>query len=342
MAGCSEVYRPDDIETVEPIPVIQGIIMQGESPRVRLSWTHAKDEGTEYISGAHVRVSDDWSNVAELEDYGGGLYTRYDTSMLGTIGKNYTLIVELPDGRIYFSSPQYMEKPPSFDSLYADPGLTELYTYNANGDPIFENAEGLEILADLSDYVNKPFYYRFNTTSVKMMVRTVDMGSPASHSVYMWETRTIDDTYSVDNTVGNGFKQLLLRHNVGFLRYFYDVTLETPTSTAPFTEAWALTFNIYSISRDVFEYYNSIARQLGSEDQIFAPIASQVKSNMTCISDPSQKAAGVFEACSKTTVYKAFGWKTLTEYKSKNLDYFPEGLGNGEQLYWPPYFWVYF
>ena len=174
------------------------------------------------------------------------------------------------------------------------------------------------------------------------MVKTIDIGSPASRSVYIWQVRLLDNTYTVDYSAVQNDRQVLREHPVGFLWYYYDKYLETETSTAPYTVGWVLTFKVASISGDVYEYYNSINRQLNADNQIFAPVASQVKSNIRCITDPSQRVIGVFEASSVTTVYKAFGWKGMNEIYEKDLDWFPDNIVAGSQVSFPPDFWVYF
>jgi hypothetical protein len=343
MASCSEVYYPEDVDSTKRIPVIQGIITEGQSPKITLSWArnYASDTFT-YISGAGVIVTDDKGTSATLAEVSPGVYMPSYTEIKGVAGNTYTLYVFLPNGNRYESAPQYLKPAPQIDSMYAKSGITEVYSYNSSGEPIVSEQQGINISADLSENVQQGLYYRFKTKVVKLMVYTEDIGSPASHSVFLWETRMVDNSYSVDYSVRSQGRQVLYQHPIGFLRYFYDATLETETKTAPFTEAWVLTLNVYSVSKDVYEYYNSISRQLDADNEIFAPVASQVKSNITCISDPAEKVAGVFEASSVNTIYRAFRWKDTESVYSKDLDSYPDNLGDGYQMFFPPDFWVNF
>lgn len=338
--SCRDVYYPDDIDSSARIPVVQGIITAGEIPRVTLTWArNYEDNVLEPIIGAEVYVSDDKGNLEALTETNPGNYSSLG-DIIGVIGNTYTLRVVLPDGNEFLSKPQLLMQPPMIDSLYASPGTRDGVTYSSSKKPIITRQLGLHVSADLSGQGNKNLYFRFNTRVVKEMVYTADIGSPASHSVYLWETKYLDNSYSVDNTLPSDGGQLLPAHSIGFLWYYYDATLETETSTAPFTEGWILTFKVYNISQDVFGYYNSIGSQLNSDDQIFAPVASQVKSNLHCVNDPVQKVAGVFEASSYSVVYKAFGWNGLEDHYFKDLDWFPEDVGYGRQERFPPYFWV--
>jgi hypothetical protein len=339
--SCSEVYNPDDIEISEPIAVVQGNVHLGEYPQVTLTW--ARNYGEQiprYITGAHISIEEDWGGYSyEFTETSEGNYFAY--SIIGEMGKSYRLNVELPDGSLFQSTWQRIEKLPHLDSLYAEPGEYKVPYYNSSGEPLIQSQVGLQVKCDLSDDGQSALYYRFNTKMVKLMVKTEDIGSPASHGVYMWETHSMDNTYTVDYSTSRDSRQLLLQHYIGFLRYFYDASLETETSTAPFTEGWVLTSDIYSISKDVYSYYNSINKQLNPDNQIFAPATSQVKSNISYVAGSITKVAGVFEACAKQRIYKGFAWKSKTEYKTKDLYYFPE-VGSGSQQRLPPDFWIYF
>jgi hypothetical protein len=336
--SCREVYYPDDLQSDENIPVIQGIIMEGQYPRVQLYWAVKYDSSDiRFISGAEIFITDDQGSVAQLFENMPGTYYGWD--IVGTAGHTYTLGVVLPDGREYQSTPQFLQPAPQIDSIYARPGKHTSYKYGASGKPVYTEEQGLYINTDLSSDFNNTLYYRFQTHVVKETMYTVLLNTPASYSIFEWETINMEESHVVDYTVTQNNRQVLFRHPVGFLRYYYDAALATPDQTAPYTIAWIVTQNVYSISPDVFQYYNSVGRQLNGNDQIFSPVASQVKGNIHCISDPTEKVIGVFEASSITTVYKAFSWKTLTSYKYIELPYFPE-VGTGSSDRFPPGFWI--
>ncbi|HEX2396386.1 MAG TPA: DUF4249 domain-containing protein [Bacteroidales bacterium] len=338
--SCRELYYPDDIESNEKIPVIQGTIIDGEFPVVTIYWAiQYENSETQYISDAEVTISNNWGHVARFFESSPGIYRSYE--IYGIAGNIYTLRVVLDDGREYTSTPQLLQMAPQIDSLYAIPGRHTAYQYGASGKPIYTQMEGLFINSDFSTNYPNTLYYRFNTDVVKLSSYTVGLGTPSSHSIFLWETTTMEKPYTVDFSVTMDNTQALYRHPVGYLRYYYDATLQTTSQTAPFTEAWIVKQSIYSISADVYQYYNSVGRQLSGNDQIFAPVASQVKSNIQCISDPRERVVGIFEASSLTTVYKAFGWKDLVNHRQKDLPYYPD-VGTGSQENFPPDFWVYF
>jgi hypothetical protein len=341
--SCREVYYPDDIDSPEKIPVIEGMIQEGGNPYVKLSWAIGYNEQTkEYIHDAEIQVTDDLGNSVNLEETGDGYYTVFFDEFKGTVGRTYTLHVVLPGGNEYISSPAHLHNKPVIDSLYADPGIRIAYTYNAYNEPMAETQEGLFVLADMSEITDSVLYYRFYTRVVKEITYTQDPGTLFAQTVFVWKIYTLDNQFSVNHSVDQDNRQVLREHHVGFLHFDYDPSLETPIATAPYPEGWVLTFKVYAISAEVYDYYNSIAQQLVSNDQIFAPVPSQVNSTIKCLTDPSKKAIGVFEASSFTTVYKGFAWKDLDVYKSINLLSFPENLYNGTSIPFPPDFWVSF
>jgi len=340
--SCTEVYYPEEINSTEKIPVIQGMILENNVPTVTLSWAIGyKNQNMEYISGASVYVTDNLDNRADLMEASGGRYTLLSGEFRGIQGRIYTLHVTLPDGSEYASTPILLPARPNIDSMYASPGTKTVYSYFQFNEPIIEVQKGLYIMADLSANSDSMIYYRFNTKMVKEMVYTVGIGTPGSYSVYLWETSVVDNIYTVDLTITQNTRQVLRKHPVGFLRYYYDASQETPTTTAPYTVGWVLTFNVYSIAGDVYNYYNSISQQLSATDQIFSPIPSQIKSNIHCQSDPDKDVIGIFEASSVTTVYKAFGWNSFHAYRFKDLTSFPDQIQNGSMERFPPDFWIY-
>ena len=341
--SCKEVYYPEDIKSSERIPVIQGMIHNDEVPSVKLSWALRYDDNlTEYISGAEVRVTDDLGNMVTLEETGNGFYTSFNSELTGEPGRIYTLYVRLPDGNEYVSSPELLPDYPVVDSLYADPGTREILTYSGSNEPLTEKQEGLFILADLSGDTDSALYFRFSTKTVKEITYTQDPGTLGAKTVFVWETGTLGNFYSANHTIEYNNRQILREHPVGFLHFDYDASQETERATAPYPEGWVLIFKIYSISERAYNYYNSIAEQLGSNNQMFAPIPSQVNSTIRCLTDPEKEVIGIFEASAQTKIFKAFAWKDLEIYLARDLQSFPENLQDGSTLPFAPEFWVPF
>lgn len=341
LAGCHEVYLPEDLDWDEKIPVIQGKIVAGQTPEIDVYWAvDYEHDSVRYITDAQVSITDDLGNFVNC--YPDSWFIgRYTSQLTGEPGRTYTLRVELSDGRVYMSKPQLLHHPPEVDSIYAIPGKHSKYIYATSGKPAYTHMQGLFINTAISDNYQTTLYYRFSTKFVRLSSYIVGTDTPFPYSVYKWETAPLDNSYSVNRTATINNRQLLLKHPVGFLRYFYDYSLQTSSRTAPYTECWVVIQKVYSISGDVYDYYRSLGNIMSGNNRIFAPVASQLKNNIFCVSDPKEKVVGVFEASSLTTVYRAFKWHTLEVCKSRDLDYYPD-VGYGEMERFAPDFWIYF
>lgn len=343
LVSCREVYYPEELNSGKAIPIIQGHITEDESPTVVIS--RAMDYGStvpDYISGAEVVVSDDKGNEANLIEITPGHYVDAVREIFGTIGNAYKLTIRLEDGEEFISSDVKMPARPNIDSLYAEPGTKKATGYDQYNRPFSVIHEGLYISSSLSANGDSTLFYRFNTSVLKESTCIRDPGTMNATPMFIWEPFTLDYVYSVDFTVKSGSGQVRPEHPIGFLRYFYDPTLATVHYSAPTIIGWVITYRVYSISSDVYNYYQSVGAQLNSSDQMFAPVPSQVKSNIHCTTNPERPVIGVFEATSSSTSYKGFRWNSLDTYESVNLESFPSDIQAGSKLYFPPDFWISF
>jgi hypothetical protein len=343
LLSCREVYYPDDISSGKSIPVIQGQILEDESPTVVLSWAlNYNNTVPQYIHGAEVDVADDLGNRASLTEGLPGHYVSATGDLIGKYGRTYTLHVKTAEGVEFVSTPEKIHSKPVLDSLYAITGIRTTYSYNSNNQLVTNKQDGLFILSALSASADSTQFYRFNTDVLKEATYIKNLSTPSATPVFTWVTTKMDDIYTVAYSIETGNRQVLPEHQVGFLWYLYDPHMVTRTTSAPVTIGWVVTFRVYSVSRGVFDYYQSIADQLNAADELFVPVPSQVKSNIRCISNTGQPVIGVFEAASSVICYKAFRWRDKDPYQSVVLDTFPTDVPNGSTSSFPPSFWINF
>ncbi len=162
------------------------------------------------------------------------------------------------------------------------PGTQEGHVYDQFNKPVAVTYEGLYFSASLSANGDSTQFYRFNTTVLTESQCLKWPGTPSSSPMYIWQTSTLDNIYSVDFTVNSDGGQVRPERTLGFVQYFYDPSMATDLYTAPIITGWVVSLNVYSISSDVYNYYQSVGAQLNSKDQMFAPVPSQVKSNIYC------------------------------------------------------------
>ena len=305
--SCRELYFPDDIRSLEQTPVIRGIICEGSTPVVSITYAMGYYETTEIpVSDATVVVTDNLGNQVELLEESAGSYKPASDEFKGVIGRTYTLHVITSDGNEYESDPVIINERPVIDSIYARLGELEVILYNPDGEPYTDKIHnGFYLFADLSAETNSTVYYRFNTSVIRLFSYLIQppMAQQAS-SIYIWERPdVIDDFYSVAFIIENNDRQILPGHEIGYLQWIDNPPRYAITSS---TTPWVLILKVYAISAGVYDYYHSIDQQLNADNQMFAPVPSQVKTNIHCINDPVRTVSGVFEASSMAVSYKAF------------------------------------
>jgi len=338
-SSCKELYYSDEIGSDDWVPVIQGTIMEGTSPVVTLSWASGYyDKEVQYISDASVTITDDTGNEIVLSEETKGTYVNY--SYTGVQGATYTLHVLMSGGDEFTSAPVTIPVRPVIDSVYANPEEITVYLYDYSGAPVTEKRKGLYIMSDLSNSGDTTLYYRFNTYIVKEMTFVQNPGSLNARQGYTWVAYTLDDLYTIENSIPLAGKQVVPEHDMGFLEYVYEASRGNRQSTAPYTTGWVVVTKVYAIPRSVYDYYYTMKEQLNADDQIFAPVPGQIKSNITCVNNPEKQLAGVFEAASLAVSYKFFHYIDLNLYTSKDLPDFPEGITSGTTIGYPPSFWV--
>ncbi|MBN1159179.1 MAG: DUF4249 family protein [Bacteroidales bacterium] len=339
--SCKEVFYPDEIISTENIPVIQGIILEGMAPEIKLSWAmQYKENSTSAISGAVVRITDDAGNSKTLGETVPGMYTDVSGNYKGTRGRTYTLHVEIPSGLVYESTPERILSPPELDSMFAIPLQKKFTTVSSLGDLITTEKNGLDLKVSLGVHSDSIRFFRFQTDILTQITYVLNPYSMRPTYVYEWRSSILDAVYSVDYSFTSGIRQVVPEHYAGFLEFVYNSYLADERSTAPYTDSWIVSMHVYAISGNVYQYYNSIAEQLNADNQIFAPVPSQIKGNIRCTNDEDEKVIGVFEAASESIFYKGFSWVNTKTYNSKEIYDFPDDPGNGVAYDIPPYFWV--
>jgi hypothetical protein len=342
ITSCRELYFPDDIRSLEQTMVIRGIIYEGSSPAVSISYAMGYYEKKEIpVSNATVVITDNFGNQVELLEESAGSYKPVSDEFKGVIGDAYTLHVNTPDGNEYQSDPVKIHKRPVIDSIYARLGEQEVILYNLDGEPVTKSKiqKVFHLFTDLSAEADSTIYCRFNTVVIKLFSYISNVGGGIK---YIWESPlAIDDIYSIDNTIADNGRQILPEHEIGYLQW-----IDVP----PFgyhgqnASPWVVIVKVYSISSEVYDYYHSIDQQLNSDNQMFAPVPSQIKTNIRCVNDPAGTVSGVFEASSMAVSYKAFLLINKNMFRSKILTTFPDTLESGSftSPLGPPDFWVIF
>jgi len=339
--SCREVYFPDDIISLEQVPVIQGMICEGSSPAVSISYGMGYYENAEIpVSDATVVITDNFGNQVELPEESAGSYRPVSDEFKGVTGRVYTLHVNTPDGNEFESDPVKINEKPVIDSIYARLGELDVFSYNPDGEPVTKTniQNGFYLFTDLSSEADSIVFCRFNTSVIKLF-SNMNLNAITPTYLYKWEAPVaIDDFFSVDFTTSNDGRQIIPEHKIGYLQWIDDHPPNYSDSATP----WVVILKAYAITAGVYNYYNTINQQLNSDNQMFAPVPSRIITNIHCVNDPAKTVSGVFEASSMAVSYKAFLFIDKNMLRSKILTSFPDTLESGSQWIDPPDFWVSF
>ena len=302
--SCQEKYVDPSIKSAAEMVVVRGLITDAEGPySVYVSHTipFNEEEPSEYsdalgIQGAEVIISDDSGNSEVLSEVRKGHYITSEGGIRGIAGNTYTLSVTTPDGYNYQSKSCLLRPAPEIFSVY--PVNTEEYVLvnNLYGAPTLQKRQGVGIFADMAGLSDDDTFYRFGIRIIKQ-TRTVYTMGP---TVYCWTTTKINKRENLlvtDHLSGDS----ILMHHVTFL-----TPDEFPGNYEP--SAWVYMYldgrivalDIYSVSREAYDYYSVFYNQLSAENRLFDPIPTNLTGNMYCKNDPSQTVLGIFEASGKS------------------------------------------
>lgn len=327
--SCREVYFPDNLEQKEPMLSVHGILYEDNQPLVKLSRTIGYYEVAEDpVHNALVVVFNDAGRADTLTEVGQtGLYTISALETLGKIGTIYTLRIETEDGNIFESNPVKMPAKPVIESFYADSARRTMYAYNSQKKLISYVAYGISVYTNLASNGEDEQYYRFRTRAVEERTLATSVAN-----IKYYRVANTTDLYDVAKSMLYFDQQMVNRHEDVFLKEPVYIFYEGPNQDPSFFENYIVTHRVYSISADVYDYFLSIKEQLTSENEIFAPAPTRIRSNIFCINNDAAGVIGVFEASSMETLYMScrrdiseyydYVYSTLLEELPEDLDVF--------------------
>lgn len=156
--GCREPFDFNFEEVEAPRVVIDGFISDRDTLHaIQVSYsTSINEQGlieTNFVTNAHVRIEDDQGNFTLLHHFEAGIY-HTAPQYRAQEGRIYTLVVTLPNGEVYQSSPRFL--PP------ASPAIAQLSFQSDVRKTLVNNAlldqEGTQVNATIITDDQKHFY----------------------------------------------------------------------------------------------------------------------------------------------------------------------------------------
>jgi len=330
LLSCIDEYWPD-LNRYDNLLVVDGVISSGEGP-FTINLTYSADINyPRYIPyrDCSVKITNGSGLEVILIEEKRGSYITPEGEFSGTVGEQYKLTVQTPNGRIYESPWETMLEPVEIDSIYT--AIEYHQTNTENHDLV-----GCQFYLDTKSSELDSTYlwwsleetYEFNSDFTLEYIYRGSIEPFANwDSVYTcWRTDQVKQIF-VSNTV-----DLMEPRIEKFPLHYVD------TESRRLSIRYSLLVDQYTINRQVYEYWENLKEQVEEDGTLYSSQPFQVRGNMMNINDPSEPVLGYFIVAGKRTkriyVNRPPG---ILFYYSECQPVFDMGLGFSRPWQWPIY-----
>ncbi len=279
--SCVEPYNPPVIENGVSILIVDGSMNPQGKSKIRLTRSQNLSEtskvGVELK--AIVSFEDEAGSALVLQEEGNGYYSLPQQTF--DLQKKYRVKITTTDAKEYASEFVPVVKNPPIDAV----------SWKITSD------NGVQLYVSTHDFENDTRYYRWdyeeswNYTSAFNSNFEWKNGRPAirSENIYKCYRTQLSGKISVGSAarlsqaVINNFPLVYLEQRSEKIRFKYSVLV-----------------NQYGLTKEAYEYWLQLQSNTESLGTLFDPQPSQIRGNMTCLSDNSETVLGYFTAGSTT------------------------------------------
>jgi hypothetical protein len=348
ISSCQEVFEPR-IKVDTYYMVVDGMITNNYGPHyIKIFYTKPLGDPYSYnvVSNATVSIVDNQGNVISLEEYTMGTYET-PSGFKGEVGVEYTLDIITDDGAHFQSTPQMMPLPVILDSLYASRGFEPLYYVSEQSGRLEKvDMDVLNVFAATSSSDGSFPKFRFTSEAyLQYIQRSSELSGTgevtADTTYYCWLKRNIIDfvgfdigEYTIPYEARN-HRVAMLPRGVNPMRF-----MDFPEGL--YTDVRVVYNRFLSLNDDAYEFHRMKNEQIRGQGGLFDPVITQIDGNVKCISDPSVRVLGFFEASNDLGmfVYKILHPKNLDNYEIRLIEYFDPLPRSGCTKTIPPDFWM--
>ena len=275
LCGCITKYFPSGIDEIADILVVDGVITDHETVITlsrSVNLTEKQSISTSFVDDATVFVECSDGTFWEAEPYQSDMESRKGRYLIKNgmlnMQRQYSLRIEI-DELVYRSDETSPIVTPAIDSLFwmktgrGQPVLIHVATQSTDGNAMYcrwRFTEDWEIHSEYS--VTGYPYYCWNTNNSKEML------------------------------LGSSEKTVFGR--------ITNVVAEIPSSERKLAVRYRIDVRQNAISKRAYDYYENIRMNASQIGNIFAPIPSELRGNITCISDPGRPVIGFIEVSTTT------------------------------------------
>ena len=316
-SGCITEYEAKGLNEVKNILVVEGIITEGET---RITLSRSLNLTDKNLSSVYV---DDATVSIECDD--GTLLQAVKSPADQRIGRYVIYVDKLHFDRKYRLRIEVEEEDYNSDCLENKDGVLDCpkkqYAYFSDYmtpiitpeiDSVFWTKKGKGQMVNIHVAThspdNKVLYYRWSYKEDWEIHSDNYSVDPFVYPYYCWSLNN-----SKDLLVGSAEKTVFGR--------LTDVIAEIHPSNRKLEVLYRINVRQNAISKRAYDYYTNIKKNTQKTSDIFAPIQSELRGNITCLTDPNRPVIGYVDISSTTQKTRYIPrLENAYEYSSRSYD----------------------
>lgn len=279
LSGCVEPYFPEVLESQNTFLVVNGFLNANGPTTIQLLRTQNLNENgpSPAESQAKVTVESEGGEQYSLFETGNGVYMSHNMQLAPE--KKYRLLIRTIRGKEYASDFVEVKKTPAIDNITWKPVNDEV-----------------QVLVNTHDDSNNTRYYRWEYEQTWQF-------RAALYSTIKYENGAISQRGPNDNPIYNCWKSensttielgSSIKLNSDVISNYKLLTL--PQKSDKIAIKNSILVKQYALSREAYEYWETLKKNTESIGTLFDPLPSQLTSNIRSLSDPNEPVIGFLTA----------------------------------------------
>lgn len=287
LSSCIRSFVPN-LEKYDELLVVDGYISDGPGPyQIRLSKSSRTQERSQIIphTGCKVQVQDNLGNLFLLNEKTPGNYET-DPSQQSVAGRTYKLEITTPDGKMYESDPEVLQKGLKIQSI-------DWAREHKDHPDLFFGRDGYQFYVDVETAPTSNNYllwqmectFKFHADhGISAYYDKKKLYTVFDHDTLRtcYQTKTILDIYLLNM---NELQQTEIKH---FPLHYED------NYTKALTFRYSLNVRQLTICESAFNYWITVKKIRDAGGELYTQQPFQVANNLKCISNPEQPVLGYF------------------------------------------------
>jgi hypothetical protein len=302
LAACIDPYSVV-VDEGSQLLTIDGFISTAQGPH-KIKLTRSDTYGSVFeglirpVTGATVIVRDDLGKVTflpeDMEDR--GVYNT-PTNFSASVGRSYTLQIQLIDGKVYTSLPERVESVPEINNVDL-----KVVKIAVEGETL--ERSGVQLIAEFDDPADQNNFYYWRTDESTFVLNTrPDLFTPRPS-----DTNTSRDPQPKDCCV-TCFKTEVLGNQAIYLEkddIFNGLSTGVPAGFIEddglrFIDTYRTDLKQLSISSEAYRFLRLVKQQVEISGSVFDPPPANIRGNMISLDNPEEVVLGYFIAAGETT-----------------------------------------